>query len=181
MYFMELKDAKFKLSIKIQIMLLLAKLPPNMEVVAQKVAANGIMNTTTLNQSGSLQFSPMSNILPSMDRLHNLLKSYLQLNPSLPIHCLPSSSSSMHLTKANREKANNLDPMAGILDSRMLIEIMRRNTLMILRVKRPSNSRKARETKCSSHLSPMTMLSLDLLLLSNLQIVSTSWIPLQTF
>ena len=44
---MELKDAKFELPIKAQIMLLLTKLPPNMEVVAQKVATDRIMDTTT--------------------------------------------------------------------------------------------------------------------------------------
>ena len=44
-YFMELKDAKFELPTKIQIMLLLMKLPPNMEVVAQKVATDRIMDT----------------------------------------------------------------------------------------------------------------------------------------
>ena len=47
MYFMELKDIKFKLLTKTQIMLLLMKLPPNMEIVAQKVATNGIMDSTT--------------------------------------------------------------------------------------------------------------------------------------
>ena len=47
MYFVELKDAKFKLLIKTQIMLLLVKLPPNMEVIAQKVATNKIIDTTT--------------------------------------------------------------------------------------------------------------------------------------
>ena len=41
MYFMELKDAKFKLSTKTRIMLLLVKLPPKIEVVAQKVAIMG--------------------------------------------------------------------------------------------------------------------------------------------
>ena len=44
---MELKDAKLELPYKIQIMLLLAKLPPNMEVVAQKVATDGITDSTT--------------------------------------------------------------------------------------------------------------------------------------
>ena len=44
-YFMELKDAKFELPTKIQIMLLLMKLPPNIEVVAQKVATDRIMDT----------------------------------------------------------------------------------------------------------------------------------------
>ena len=47
MYFMKLKDTKFELLTKTQIMLLLAKLPPNMEVVAQKIAANGITDITT--------------------------------------------------------------------------------------------------------------------------------------
>ena len=47
MYFMELKDTKFELPTKTQIMLLLVKLPPNMEVVAQKVATDRIMDTTT--------------------------------------------------------------------------------------------------------------------------------------
>ena len=47
MYFIELKDTKFELPIKTQIMLLLAKLSPNMEVVAQKVATDGIMESTT--------------------------------------------------------------------------------------------------------------------------------------
>ena len=45
MYFMELKDAKFKLPTKTQIMLLLMKLPPNIKVVAQKVATDGITDT----------------------------------------------------------------------------------------------------------------------------------------
>ena len=48
MYFMELKDAKFEFPTKTQIMLLLAKLPPNMEIVAQKVTTDGIMDITTL-------------------------------------------------------------------------------------------------------------------------------------
>ena len=48
MYFMKLKDTKFKLSTKIQIMLLFMKLSPNMEVIAQKVATDGIMDTTSL-------------------------------------------------------------------------------------------------------------------------------------
>ena len=47
MYFVELKDAKFELPTKTQIMPLLAKLPSNMEAVAQKVATDGITNTTT--------------------------------------------------------------------------------------------------------------------------------------
>ena len=47
MYFMKLKDTKFKLPTKIQIMLLLTKLPSNMEVVAQKVATDRITDTTT--------------------------------------------------------------------------------------------------------------------------------------
>ena len=47
MYFMELKDTKFKLPTKTQIMLLLTKLPPNMEVVVQKVTTNRIMDTMT--------------------------------------------------------------------------------------------------------------------------------------
>ena len=47
MYFIELKNTKFKLPTKTQIMLLLVKLPPNMEVVAQKVATDGITDTTT--------------------------------------------------------------------------------------------------------------------------------------
>ena len=48
MYFIELKDAKFKLLTKTQIMLFLAKLSSNMEVVAQKVTTNGIMDTTII-------------------------------------------------------------------------------------------------------------------------------------
>ena len=44
---MKLKNAKFELPIKIQSMLLLMKLPPNMEVVAQKVTTDGIMDSTT--------------------------------------------------------------------------------------------------------------------------------------
>ena len=47
MFLIELKDAKFKLPTKIQIMLLLTKLSPNMEVAAQKVAMDGITNSTT--------------------------------------------------------------------------------------------------------------------------------------
>ena len=47
MYFMELKDTKFELPTKTQIMLLLIKLPPNMEMVAQKVATDRMMNITT--------------------------------------------------------------------------------------------------------------------------------------
>ena len=47
MYFIELKNTKFKLPTKTQIMLHLVKLPPNMEVVAQKVATDGITDTTT--------------------------------------------------------------------------------------------------------------------------------------
>ena len=45
MYFVELKDTKFELPIKTQIMLLLAKLLSNMEVVAQKVVTDRIMDT----------------------------------------------------------------------------------------------------------------------------------------
>ena len=45
---MKLKKAKFELPIKIQSMLLLMKLPPNMEVVAQKVTTNGIMDITII-------------------------------------------------------------------------------------------------------------------------------------
>ena len=44
---MELKDAKLELPYKIWIMLLLAKLPPNMKVVAQKVATDGITDSIT--------------------------------------------------------------------------------------------------------------------------------------
>ena len=61
----------------------------------------------------------MSNILPGVDRLCNLLISYPLSNPSLQIHLLPHSSISMCLTKANREIADNLDPMAEISDNRM--------------------------------------------------------------
>ena len=47
MYFVELKDAKFELPTKTKIMLLLTKLPSNMEVVAQKVTTDRIIDTTT--------------------------------------------------------------------------------------------------------------------------------------
>ena len=47
MYFVEFKDTKFKLLTKTQIMLLLTKLPLNMEVVAQKVVTDRIMDSTT--------------------------------------------------------------------------------------------------------------------------------------
>ena len=47
MYFVELMNAKFKLPTKTQIMLLLMKLPPNMEVVAQKVTTDGITDIMT--------------------------------------------------------------------------------------------------------------------------------------
>ena len=47
MYFVEFKDTKFKLLTKTQIMLLLTKLPLNMEVVVQKVVTDRIMDSTT--------------------------------------------------------------------------------------------------------------------------------------
>ena len=47
MYFVELNNARFQLPTKTQIMLLLTKLHPNMEVVAWKVTTNRIMDTTT--------------------------------------------------------------------------------------------------------------------------------------
>ena len=47
MYFVELKDAKFELPTKTKVMLLLTKLPSNMEVVAQKVTTDRIIDTTT--------------------------------------------------------------------------------------------------------------------------------------
>ena len=133
------------------------------------------------NQSRSSQSFPMSNILPSMDRLCNPLTSYPQLNPSLQIHLSPPSSSSMHPIKANRKRADNLDLMAGILNSKMPMETTRRNPLVVLRVERLNNSRKAREIKHLHHLLSMMTLSLDSLLLLNLQIVYNLQTPLWTF
>ena len=123
----------------------------------------------------------MSNILPSTDRLHNPLTSYLQLSPSLQICLLSLSSSSKHLTKANRKRTDNLNPMTGIWDSKTSMGIMRRNTLVVLRVERPNNSGKARETKHSPLPSPTITPFLDLYLSPNSQIVYTSWISLWTF
>ena len=133
------------------------------------------------NQSGSSQSFPMSNILPSVDRLCNLLISYPLLSPSLPIHLSPPSSSSMYLTKGNRERADSLDPMVGILDSKTPIETTRRNALMVLGAERLNNSGKVREIKHLPLPSPMMMLSSDSLPSPNLQTVYNSWIPLWTF
>ena len=123
----------------------------------------------------------MSNTPPSADRLHNLLTNYLSSSPSLQIYCSPPSSSSMHFTKANREIADNLDPMVGLPNSGMPTEITRRNALVALRAERLNSSEKARETKCLPLLSPMTIHSLDSLPLQNLQIVFILQIPLWTF
>ena len=123
----------------------------------------------------------MSNIPPSMDRLHNPLTNYPPSSPSLLIWFLPPSSSSMHPTKANREIADSPDLMAGFLDSKTQIKTTRRNALMVLGVERINSSGKARQIKCLPLLLPMTILSLDSLPLQNLQTVSTSQIPLQTF
>ena len=58
---------------------------------------------------------------------------------------------------------------------------MRRNALIVLRAEWPNSSRKARETKHSPLLLLTMTLSLDSLLLPNLQIVYNLWTPLQTF
>ena len=52
---------------------------------------------------------------------------------------------------------------------------------VVLGVERPNNSRKARKIRSSPFLSPMTTLSPHSHLSLNLQIVCTSWTPLQTF
>ena len=59
----------------------------------------------------------------------------------------------MHLTKANREIADSLDPIMGISDSKMSMETMRRNILVVFRAERPNSSEKAREIKHSPLLS----------------------------
>ena len=123
----------------------------------------------------------MSNILPGTDRFCNLLTSYLPSNPSLPIFHSYISSNSMHLTKANRKIADNLDQMVGILDSRMPMETTRRNTLVALRVEGLNNSRKARKTRHPPVLLPTMMFSPYLLPLQSLQIVSILQIPLWIF
>ena len=123
------------------------------------------------NQSRSSQSFPMSNVLPGIDRFHNLLTSYLLSNPSLPICHLSPSSNSMHLTKANRKIADNLDQVVGILDCRMPMKTMRRNALVAYGLKRPNSSGKVREIKHLPLLSPITMLSLGFLPSLNSQIV----------
>ena len=123
----------------------------------------------------------MSNILSGVDRLCNLLTSYLQLSPSLPICPSPPSSSSIYLTKANRKRANSPDPIVRVPDSKIPTETIRRNTLVALGAKRLNKSRKAREIKCLLLPSPLMKLSLDLLPLSNSQTVYNSQTPLWIF
>ena len=123
----------------------------------------------------------MSNILSGIDRLYNPLTSYPQLNTSLLIQLPPPSSSSKHLTKANRERTDNPDPMMGILDSKTPMETTRRNAFMELGAERLNNSRKARKIKHLPLLSPTMMLSLDLHLSPNSQTVYDSWTPLKIF
>ena len=87
----------------------------------------------------------------------------------------------MCLTKANRKRANISDLMVEIPDSKMPMETTKRNALMVLGVERLNNSRKAKETRCSPLLIPITMLFLDSLPLLNLQTVYNLQTPLQTF
>ena len=139
----------------------------------------GLWISQSLNHSGSLQSSPISNVLPGTDKFHNPLTSDLLLSPSLPICPWPSSSSSMHLTKANKGKTSNPKPIIEIPDSKMPTETTRRSTLVVLGVERPNSSGKARKTKCSPLLLLMMTPSLDFHSSSNLQIVYISWTSLQ--